>query len=441
MFNNDHMSDVKFAVRKANEERGIIPAHKFVLSISSPVFEEMFYGRNSEAADEDFVEMQDYDNDSFYEFLRFCYSDEVKLTGRNVMQVAILADRFLVPSLTDKCSKFISDNLDASNAFNILPLAVKRKENDIVNRCWEVIDKQTKISLESEGFVTIERPLLEAVVERDTLTIREMELFAAVNQWAAMECQRQGLTIDGENKRRMLGKRVLREIRFSLMTENELSTFVRDSKILTTVHEEEIVNFVRYFQIALSSRRTFPGKRRAISFGDARRMCRFASANGVWKYNNTSKDSIVLSTDRDILLQGLYLFGSDSSSYHVALEVNEVDSYSALGCNRRGHGSVSVAKLHGTYPSQYTSPDKMGEYHGVKLLFDFGVILKKNAWYCIEAVISGSSTLRGEGGSRYARSSGVTFTFRDSYQDTNGTRITSGQFPELMFYLLPPSTC
>lgn len=440
MFNNDHLSDVKFVVQKANGEIGIIPAHKFVLSISSPVFENMFCGENSEAADVDSVELRDCDNDSLVELLRFCYSDEVKLTAQNVMQLSVLAKRFVLPSLIDKCSKFVSDNLDASNVFNILPLAVEHEEQDLVERCWEVIDKQTAKALESDGFVTIERPLLESIVERHSLEIREIELFAAVNHWATKESERQGLTADGENKRRILGERIARGIRFSVMTENEFTTKVRDSEILTKVHEEEILNFLRHVQFAQCSQRTLQDKRQSIPLGNLQRLCRFNSANGVWKYNSIAKDSIILSADSDIFLRGLYLFGSENSSYSVALEVNEVDSYSALGCNIRGghnrtqgQGSVSVAKLHGTFPSLLM----MGDYYGVELLFDFGVILKKNAWYCLEAVISGHSTLRGEGGSRLVQCLGVKFTFRDSYKDTNGTRVTSGQFPELLFYLMP----
>ena len=41
IFNNDRFSDVKFVVRKMDgeiESKYVIPAHKFVLSISSPVF-------------------------------------------------------------------------------------------------------------------------------------------------------------------------------------------------------------------------------------------------------------------------------------------------------------------------------------------------------------------------------------------------------------------
>ena len=56
MFNNDLFSDVKFVVRRGvngeSESKQVIPAHtEFVLSISSPVFEAMFYGELTETTE------------------------------------------------------------------------------------------------------------------------------------------------------------------------------------------------------------------------------------------------------------------------------------------------------------------------------------------------------------------------------------------------------
>ena len=54
MFNNDLYSDVKFIVPKTVGESKIkreIPAHKFILSISSPVFEAMFHNVLAEPTD------------------------------------------------------------------------------------------------------------------------------------------------------------------------------------------------------------------------------------------------------------------------------------------------------------------------------------------------------------------------------------------------------
>ena len=66
MFNNDLFSDVKFVVRRRSngesESKQVIPAHKFVLSISSPVFEAMFYGELAETTDS--IELPDCEYES-----------------------------------------------------------------------------------------------------------------------------------------------------------------------------------------------------------------------------------------------------------------------------------------------------------------------------------------------------------------------------------------
>ena len=88
MLNNNLFSDVKFVARGPNgetESRQVIPAHKFVLSISSPVFEAMFYGELAETTNT--IELPDCEYDSLLELFRYMYSDEVILSGSNVMRV------------------------------------------------------------------------------------------------------------------------------------------------------------------------------------------------------------------------------------------------------------------------------------------------------------------------------------------------------------------
>ena len=169
MFNNDLFSDVKFVVQTGaqgeSESKQVIPAHKFVLSISSPVFEAMFYGELAETTDT--IELPDCEYDSLLELFRYMYSDEVNLSGSNVMRVLYLAKKYMVPSLADKCMKYLQDNLDPSNVFSILPSAQKYEERKLVDYCWEVINKQTEEAVKSECFETIERSLLEVIVKHD----------------------------------------------------------------------------------------------------------------------------------------------------------------------------------------------------------------------------------------------------------------------------------
>ena len=215
MLNNDRLSDVKFVAANSNgesESKQAIPAHKFILAIGSPVFEAMFYGELAETKDT--IELPDCDNESLLELFRYMYSDEANLSGSNVMAVLYLAKKYIVPSLADKCTEYLQENMDPSNVFGILPSAQKYEEKALVDRCWKVIENQTGVALKSEGFETIESSLLEQVVARDILSIKEVSLFKAVDRWATKQCEKLSLTADGQIKRRILSKKLSKQYDF-----------------------------------------------------------------------------------------------------------------------------------------------------------------------------------------------------------------------------------
>ena len=165
MFNNEHLSDVKFSVRGSDGESEtdrLITAHKFVLSIGSPVFEAMFYGELAETKDT--IQLPDCDYESLLELFRYLYSDEVNLSGSSVLGVLYLAKKYMVPSLADKCKDYLQDKLAPSNVFTILPTALKYEEKNLVDRCWKVIDSQTEQALKLDGFETIEKALLRGTL-------------------------------------------------------------------------------------------------------------------------------------------------------------------------------------------------------------------------------------------------------------------------------------
>ena len=420
IFNNDRSSDVKFLVRKAEgetESKQVIPAHKFVLSISSPVFEAMFYGELAETRDS--IELPDCEYESLLELFRYMYSDEVNLSGRNVMGVLYLAKKYMVPSLAEKCTEYLQENLDPSNVFSILPSSQKYEEKDLVDRCWKVIDKQTGEAVKSDGFATIERSLLEAVVTRDTLRIEEIELFKAVDLWATKECDRQGLEADGKTKRRILGEEIVKAIRFPIMKLEDFSSIVLDSEIL---REKEIVDIIKHLSSVSKSQLGFPETKRSRRSGDIQRCFRFGSlTTNSWSYVG-STDAINFSVDKDIALHGVCFFGSKNGTYSVDLTVKEPK-----------HGSVLIFKS-GQFTSELLQCDK-GNYWGFKLLFDTNRVVKKNTKYCIRAKITGPVSSRGVKCVSPIQCSAVTFTFTNAKEPTNGTYVNVGQFPELLFSL------
>ena len=422
IFNNDLFSDVKFVVRKMDgesESKQVIPAHKFVLSISSPVFEAMFYGELAETRDS--IELPDCEYESLLELFRYMYSDEVNLSGSTVMGVLYLAKKYMVPSLADKCTEYLQDNLDATNVFNILPSAQKYVEKNLTERCWEVIDEQTEEAVKSDGFTTIDRSLLEAMVKRDTLTIEEIDLFKAVHLWATRECARQGLAGDGEVKRRILGEEVVKKIRFPVMTLNEFAKDVLDCMILT---RDEAFGIVKYFGSCLDTQVGFPEIRRdgrITPVGKFERCCRFGSINNInsgFSYSGDKRDCLLFQVDKDILLHGVVLCGSKNEGYSVTVQIIDLDDRERF-----------VAKAAGRFRSTCGSES----FYGFPILFHSPIIIVKNKLYRVEALISGANSCFVQNGRNRMLCSGVKFEFKHSGKSTNGTNVEKGQFPEFLF--------
>ena len=256
MLNNDLFSDVKFVTCKTYgdcDEKEVISAHKFVLSIGSPVFEAMFYGELADVSDS--IELPDCEFESLLEFLRFIYSDEVNLSRSNVMGVLYLAKKYMVPTLAGKCTEYLQNHVDPSNAFNILTTAEKYGEKKLVSRCWEVVDRHTQVAVKADGFTIIEKSLLEALVIRDSLSVKEVDLFRAVNSWATKNCKKLGLPSDGTMKRKVLGERIVKSIRFPVMKQDEFAAVVLESEILTP---DEVITFFKFFSSTLTSSVGFP---------------------------------------------------------------------------------------------------------------------------------------------------------------------------------------
>ena len=407
---------MKFVVPVSNgeSESKVIPAHKFVLAVSSPVFYAMFYGQMAETTDS--IELPDCEYESLLELFRYMYSDEVNLTGSNVMLVLYLAKKYMVPSLADNCTKFLRDNLEASNVFSILPHAQKFEDKDLEDRCWEVIEGHTEKAVTSDEFVTLERSLVEAVVKREKLDVKEVELFKAVDRWAIKECERQGITPDGEVKRRIIGQEIVKAIRFPLMSQKEFVSIVFDAKVL---HFQEISDMMKHFSdIHLTSPLPFIHKPRMAPFHRCYRFKKLCPPNGSWHYSKSSPDGIGLTVNKAIKLHGVQHFGSNEGEYTVSITVKQSTNGSSL------------VKQSGSYTSE---KNELHGYYGFDVLFSFPVQLDEGKNYEIVSFINGPNSWYGQEGQRSVKSQEVEFTFNNTGASDNGTDKISGQFPTLLF--------
>ena len=420
IFNTELLSDVKFVVPASHNEcegrksRKCITAHKFILAISSPVFYAMFYGEMAETSDT--IQLPDCDYESLLELFRFLYSDEVNLSGSNVMQVLYLAKKYLVPSLADKCTEYLQKHLEASNVFSVLPQAQKFEDKDLEERCWEVIETHTENALTSEEFVTLERSIVESVVKRERLNVKEVDLFKAVDRWATKEVERQGLTPDGVVKRRILGEETVKAIRFPVMSQKEFASVVVDCDILT---RKEIGLMMKHYN-GLESSLPFMNSIRA---GLLHRVYRFQKPGGTydvsWNYSGRC-DAINLTVSKPVMLHGVQHIGSEGGKYTVSLEVRTKD----------GAFGVSLVKQIGMYSSE---KDEANGYYGFDVFFDDPPSLERGKTYEIVSLIKGPPSWRVRSGKYTDEVEGIQFSFSNSASCRNGTDVSLGQFPAFIF--------
>jgi len=365
----------------------------------------------------DSIELPDCGYESLLELFRFMYTDEANLSGSTVMQVLNLANKYMVPSLAEKCNEYLRDNLEASNVFCILPHAQKFEDKDLEDRCWEVIEKETEEAVTSDGFVTLERSLVESVVKRERLTVNELELFKAVDRWAAKESERQGKTPEGDVKRRILGEEILKEIRFPLISEQEFVSVVCDSYILSF---QEVVDMMKHYNNVSSTPLPYKQTPRLAGIRRCSRFKPIASSDvsGGWRYSGSCPDRIHFSVNKPVMLHGVQHFGSCGGEYTVSTEVKN-----------NSVGSILV-KQSGIYLSEKADTDS---YYGFDVEFDPPISLVETKEYELVSLIKGPPSWHGEKGEKTVDSQGVQFTFRaPDGTNTNGTTDKRGQFPTFL---------
>ena len=406
MFNNELMSDVSFT---CGESSRIFHAHKYVLATSSAVFFAMFHG--DLAQKESTIHIVDTDEKSFEEFLRFLYTDECKITAENAIGVMYLAKKYLIPSLAEKCSKVLEENIKPDNVFMVLEQAVQFDGKNLEEKCWDIVSTKTLDCINSEAFSRIGSHVIRALLKRKELTLAEVELFKAVLKWVDSECARQGITDIDKNKtarRRVLDDSVY-DIRFLDMSAEDFTKYVSFTGILT---ETEVIGIFQKLcgsDVAdLKWKKQGPrGPPKIVGFS------RFKVADGrTWSYGGNS-DALTMAVNKAVLFRGVRLFGdAKGSQYTVKFAVKEKN--------------VNVT---GTYTSER---DKDGVW-GYDVMLPKPISLKPNEEFTIIATIQGPDSHRGMNGKSSVNVDGTIVTFQNTNFDslglsTNGTQKTAGQF-------------
>lgn len=411
MFNNEILSDVHFLVGK---DKVRIPGHKYVLAISSPVFFAMFYGRMAEQEGD--VAVTDSEVECFMELLRFVYADKAILTLDNALGVLYLAEKYMVPVLAAKCIKFVESSLNPENALTVLCHARFLGKDELQERCWEMIDTYTTQVIESEAFPELDIETLTLLVQRNTISTKEIQMFKAVNSWSENECFRRAIEANAENKR-LVASQAMKFIRFPLMSPLEFADEVARSGLLSY---EETTNVFLYFFSSHETELQFskiPRTPRETFTKKTLRCSRFKSCCGNDWFCDTRKcDAIKFMVDKPVYVKGIAVYGASKIEGDYKTSVELLKQTKVLAERKMSFSSDTNSTLH-------------------DILFERPILIEKNVVYTVNLLLQGPSSQSGRDGfTAVEADGGVKFTFVD-HTSPNGTSVTAGQIPEIIFHL------
>ncbi|KAL1517024.1 hypothetical protein ABEB36_000844 [Hypothenemus hampei] len=151
-----------------------------------------------------------------------------------------------------------------------------------------------------------------------------------------------------------------------------------------------------------------------------------------WNTGNGSPDAICFQVDRPgISIVGVGIYGG-IGHYEYELELLEDTSLNSGLENHGAHRWNSLEMTRGSFGPEDFTPDI------IEIKFDRAVPIKENVKYAIRLRNHGGRTNNGDGGLNAVKGSdNTTFTFSTCSISFNGTTVTRGQIPILLYYSNP----
>ncbi|KAG8182618.1 hypothetical protein JTE90_009981 [Oedothorax gibbosus] len=259
-YNSEDHSDITFMV---GQEEWRFPSHSFILdkipallptlldsALGTPQSEEVRSRlSNMEASAGETVtpiilKLPNLQPEVFEQMYRYIYTGQVTfLTVESTLKLLRPSQVYHLPQLTSHCLSHISKNVTPSNVLLVLSHLLfpearpdlqqtsleedtcchdnENEQNELVVKCFLIVDRHADEILQSELFETLEHTLMVEIIKRDTLQVSsEAVVFDSVMRWACRACKKQRKELTSDNKCSVLEK-ALFLVRYLTMTPEE----------------------------------------------------------------------------------------------------------------------------------------------------------------------------------------------------------------------------
>ncbi|XP_055303163.1 kelch-like protein 38 [Sitodiplosis mosellana] len=236
LYLNEEDADVWFVFDDAR-----VPAHKLILTTTSPWMKTMFFGSLPEGNEVDMTRAK-VTSTAFKEFLQFFYTDKVKLTMANIESVIDLAKQSLSDHIFIECEEFLVKSITTDTMCFGYQLALRYGASKLKKICEDEICVNAEEVLRSSSFMDFPYEFLQQILQCDALACEEKDVFNACIAWAKAACKRNDEDPSKATNLRAQLKDTVHQIRFVSMTNEEVAACIGSCPGFFTADElEEII--------------------------------------------------------------------------------------------------------------------------------------------------------------------------------------------------------
>ena len=180
LFQKETLTDVMVAADGQS-----IACHKVLLAAASGFFFDKFV-TNQESLDHNLLEVEDIDFETLRSVVVFIYKGGIELTVENVKRVFLASGKLRIPELTDKCEKYLLEELDNSPEISVETHRIAKQVGlkDLQEKCWKVMLDKFQTIAASESFKEMTESEIQEYISDGKVNVpNEDPVFQSLVSW------------------------------------------------------------------------------------------------------------------------------------------------------------------------------------------------------------------------------------------------------------------
>lgn len=340
------------------------------------------------------------------------------------------AKKFQLMGLSNLCFQYLDAEMHDDTVAKIMEQAHIYNEANLYEKCVRFIFANGNAVLKKQSFSELCSDCVARIIKSDDLRADEEAVFEGCIAWANAECRRRKKQPTDANKRSALGN-LLYLIRFPVMDVTYFTQKVSLGSILT---HDETLSIFQYFhgeeqqlpnRFSRNERNRIPRNvtenvepvmlSNTPRSPNMSRVHRFTTTDGQWKQNGPP-DAISFTVSQPIVLYGMEVYGVAYGKETYTIKIVVYDDITREEV-RKNDASVFTNTIRSCYEVYLARPLRIP----ARRVFTVMISMK------------GTPTHKGVDGEKVLIVDGVTFEFSESNRSSNGTDVTVGQIPGLLF--------